>query len=169
MDQQATWRKPKEELIADDNNISQVLKSLAQSSLQKPMQSHEVVKNIADWFLQSKQPILNKGRADSDESDVSGDSDTNPLPGEEGDAENSDGDQRHNLMPGKRKRGSSYKTHSSSSKSTFKHAGGHHINSALVSSLSSTGPNINSLPEEVGAQQTATQRKRKLRERRKLR
>jgi hypothetical protein len=29
MDQQATWRKPKEELIADDNNISQVLKSLA--------------------------------------------------------------------------------------------------------------------------------------------
>ena len=94
---------------------------------------------------------MNKGKPqDSDDSDVSGDSDTNPLPGDEGDAENSDGEQKHNIMPGKRKRGSSYKTHSTSSKSTFKHAGGHHINSAL--SISSTGPNINSIPEESGAQ-----------------
>jgi hypothetical protein len=85
------------------------------------------VTNLADWFLQSKHAILNKGSIKEAYSSDSDDSHTS----------NEDigvADSEHNVMPGKRKKNNhlQYKVYlgsSNSSKSTFKHTGNHHINS----------------------------------------
>jgi hypothetical protein len=92
------------------------------------------VNNLADWFLQSKHAILNKGSikekydTDSNEEDsetsnedMAMDVDGNPVPGKRS---------KQNTLHYKIYQGSS-----TSSKSTFKHAGNHHIGSTSVQGI----------------------------------